>query len=124
MSEKVLARTMEVFSGDLTWACAAHTTLSSADTGSTQSLNMICAAFFETLLSSSPLARYGNGMNNGSREELIAMTQEPTPERRKKEDYLEDENPAETREDSLVDKQGRDSFPASDPPGNYNREPK
>jgi hypothetical protein len=64
-------------------------------------------------------------MNNVRREELIAMTQEPMrkPETHK-EDYLEDENPAETREDSLVDKQGRDSFPASDPPGNYYPETK
>lgn len=35
------------------------------------------------------------------------------------EDYLEEEHPGKTREEALADEQGEESFPASDPPGNF-----
>lgn len=36
-----------------------------------------------------------------------------------KEDYINDAHPGEDREDAVVDEQGEESFPASDPPANY-----
>ena len=36
-----------------------------------------------------------------------------------KEDYINDTHPGEKREDAVVDEQGEESFPASDPPANY-----
>ncbi|WP_161485797.1 hypothetical protein [Enteractinococcus helveticum] len=44
--------------------------------------------------------------------------QDPEEEPRK-EDYINDAHPGEDREDAVVDEQGEESFPASDPPANY-----
>jgi hypothetical protein len=35
------------------------------------------------------------------------------------EDYIDEENESEEREDAVVEEQGKESFPASDPPANY-----
>lgn len=35
------------------------------------------------------------------------------------EDYINDAHPGQTRDDAVVDEQGEESFPASDPPANY-----
>ena len=59
-------------------------------------------------------------MNNYSREELITLTQD---QKRKPEDRDEDsidkENATQDHDDAVVDEQGEESFPASDPPANY-----
>lgn len=56
------------------------------------------------------------------------MTQKPEHKREeehdpadqsKKEDYINDAHPGEDRDDAVVDEQGEESFPASDPPANY-----
>ena len=35
------------------------------------------------------------------------------------EDYIDDAHPGEDRDNAVVDEQGEESFPASDPPANY-----
>ena len=44
--------------------------------------------------------------------------QDPTEESTK-EDYIDEEHPGKDREEAVVDEQGEESFPASDPPANY-----
>lgn len=34
-------------------------------------------------------------------------------------DYIDEENESEEHEDAVVEEQGKESFPASDPPANY-----
>ena len=37
----------------------------------------------------------------------------------KDKDYIDEENESEEREDAVIEEQGKESFPASDPPANY-----
>ena len=64
------------------------------------------------------LATQGDAGDNGKREELITVTQDPKDKKNDK-DYIDDENISEEREDAVVEEQGKESFPASDPPANY-----
>ena len=75
---------------------------------------------FEGISQSVPLAFRKDAMNNGSREELITLTQNPKskPENRD-EDSIDKENATHDHDDTVVDEQGEESFPASDPPANY-----
>ena len=75
-----------------------------------------------------PLATGRYGVHNRHREELIAVTDNPMRPRDDEEDpeetstkpdYINDAHPGEDREDAVVDEQGEESFPASDPPANY-----
>ncbi|GAA2041833.1 hypothetical protein GCM10009720_22990 [Yaniella flava] len=42
-----------------------------------------------------------------------------TKHKKEQEDYIDDAHPDEDREDAVVDEQGEESFPASDPPANF-----
>lgn len=48
----------------------------------------------------------------------MTVTQDPKENKNDK-DYIDDENISEEREDAVVEEQGKESFPASDPPANY-----
>ena len=59
-------------------------------------------------------------MNNGRREELITLTQDPKRNPKENDDdYIDEEQSAHEHDDAVVDEQGEESFPASDPPANY-----
>ncbi|GAA4479061.1 hypothetical protein GCM10023190_21500 [Enteractinococcus fodinae] len=47
------------------------------------------------------------------------MIQDPKHRKNDDEDYIDEENESEEREDAVVEEQGKESFPASDPPANY-----
>jgi hypothetical protein len=46
------------------------------------------------------------------------MIQDPK-HKKNDDDYIDEENESEDREDAVVEEQGKESFPASDPPANY-----
>lgn len=75
---------------------------------------------FEGTSQSVPLAIRTEAMNNGSREELITLTQDPKRKPADRdEDSLDKEHSKQDHDDAVVDEQGEESFPASDPPANY-----
>ena len=47
------------------------------------------------------------------------MIQDPKHRKNDDEDYIDEENESDEREDAVVEEQGKESFPASDPPANY-----